>query len=88
MNHTRVYRQYFLYSISYISTFYNMPPQVEGGGSTRSLKRKTVKEEVGSGLVKTSTSWSREEIKRIWTGIHTSGDLLIAITIISPLFYI
>ena len=65
MNHTRVCRQYFLYSISYISTFYNIPPQAEGEGSTRSLKRKTVKEEVGSGLVKTSTSWSREEIKRI-----------------------
>jgi hypothetical protein len=54
--HTRVCRQYFLYNISYISTFYNMPSQDEGGGSTRSLKRKAVKEEVGSGLVKTSAS--------------------------------
>jgi len=33
-----------------------MSSQAEGGGSTRNLKRKTVKEEVGSGLVKTSTS--------------------------------
>ena len=33
-----------------------MPPQAEGGGSTRRLKRKVVNEEVGSGLVKTSTS--------------------------------
>jgi len=31
-----------------------MPPQAEGGGSTRSLKRKAVNEEVGRGLVKTS----------------------------------
>jgi len=54
--HTRACRQYFLYSISYISTFYNMPPQAEGGGSTRNLKQKAVKEEVGSGLVKTSAS--------------------------------
>jgi hypothetical protein len=53
---TKVCRQYFLYSIFYISTFYNMPPQAEGGGSTQSLKRKAVKEEVGSGLVKTSAS--------------------------------
>ena len=33
-----------------------MPPQAEGGGSTRSLKRKAVNEKVGSGLVKTSAS--------------------------------
>jgi len=33
-----------------------MPPQAEGGGSTRSLKRKAVNKEVGSGLVKTSAS--------------------------------
>jgi len=33
-----------------------MPSQDEGGGSTRSLKRKAVKKEVGSGSVKTSTS--------------------------------
>jgi hypothetical protein len=45
-----------IYNISYISTFYNMPPQAEGGGSTRSLKRKAVNEEVGSGLVKTLAS--------------------------------
>jgi hypothetical protein len=32
-----------------------MPPQAEGGGSTRRLKRKVVNE-VGSGLVKTSAS--------------------------------
>jgi hypothetical protein len=43
-----------IYNIFYISTFYNMPPQAEGGGSTRSLKRKAVNEEVGRGLVKTS----------------------------------
>jgi len=48
--------QEYVYNISYISTFYNMPPQAEGGGSTRSLKRKAVNEEVGSGLVKTSES--------------------------------
>jgi len=53
--------QEYVYNISYIqysyiSTFYNMPPQAEGGGSTRSLKRKAVNEEVGSGLVKTSAS--------------------------------
>jgi hypothetical protein len=30
------------------------------------LKRKAVKEAVGSGLVKTSASWSWEEIKWIW----------------------
>jgi len=33
-----------------------MPPQTEGGGSTRSLKRKAVNEEVESGLMKTSAS--------------------------------
>ena len=33
-----------------------MLPQAEDGGSTRSLKRKAVKEEVGSGSVKTSAS--------------------------------
>jgi hypothetical protein len=54
--HTRVCLQYFLYSIFYINAFYNMPPQVEGEGSTRSLKRKAVNEEVESGLVKTSAS--------------------------------
>jgi len=53
--------QEYVYNIFYISTFYNMPPQAEGGGSTRnsstlSLKRKAVNKEVGSGLVKTSTS--------------------------------
>jgi len=48
--------QEYVYNISYISTFYNMPPQAGGGGSTRSLKRKAVNEEVGSGLVKTSAS--------------------------------
>ena len=54
--HIRVFRQYFLYSISYINTFYIIPLQAKGGGSTRSLKRKVVKEEVGSGLVKISAS--------------------------------
>ena len=48
--------QEYVYNISYISTFYNMPPQAEGGGSTRSLKRKAVNEEVRSGLVKTLAS--------------------------------
>jgi hypothetical protein len=48
--------QKYVYNIFYISTFYNMPLQAEGGGSTRSLKRKAIDEEVGSGLVKTSTS--------------------------------
>jgi hypothetical protein len=43
--------QEYVYNISY-----NMPPQVEGGGSIRSLKRNAVNEEVGSGLVKTSAS--------------------------------
>ena len=33
-----------------------MPPQVEGGGSTRSLKQKAINEAVGSGLVKTFAS--------------------------------
>jgi len=33
-----------------------MPPQAEGGGSTRSLKQKAVNEEVGSGLMNTSAS--------------------------------
>jgi len=33
-----------------------MPPQAKGGGLTRSLKRKAVKETVGNGLVKTSAS--------------------------------
>jgi hypothetical protein len=37
-----------------------MPPQAEGEGSTRSLNRKAVKDAIGSGLVKTSASWSRE----------------------------
>jgi hypothetical protein len=27
-----------VYNISYINTFYNIPPQAEGGGSTRNLK--------------------------------------------------
>jgi hypothetical protein len=54
--HIGVCLQYFLYSIFHISTFYNMPPQAEGGGSTRRLKRKAVNEEVGSALVKTSAS--------------------------------
>ena len=37
---------------SYINfLFYNMPPQVEGGGSTRSLNRKEVKDATGSGHV-------------------------------------
>jgi hypothetical protein len=48
--------QEYVNNIFYISTFYNMPPQAEGGRSTRSLKRKAVKEDVGSGLVKTSAS--------------------------------
>jgi len=48
--------QKYGYNIFYISTFYNMPPQAEGGGSTPSLKRKAVNEAVGSGLVKTSAS--------------------------------
>jgi len=48
--------QEYDYNIFYISTFYNMPPQAEGGGSTRSLKRKAVNEAVGIGLVKTSAS--------------------------------
>jgi hypothetical protein len=53
--------QEYIYNIFYISTFYNMPPQAEGEGSTRSsstlsLKRKAVNKEVGSGLVKTLTS--------------------------------
>ena len=53
------------YNISYIYilifsiyTFYNMPPQAEGGGSIRNLKRKVVKEIVESGLMKTFTSLS------------------------------
>jgi hypothetical protein len=33
-----------------------MPPQAEDGGSIQNLKRKAVKEAVGSGLVKTSAS--------------------------------
>jgi len=33
-----------------------MPPQAEGGGLTRNLKRKVVNEEVASGLVKISAS--------------------------------
>jgi len=33
-----------------------MPPQAEGGGLTRSLNRKAVKDATGSGLVKTSAS--------------------------------
>jgi hypothetical protein len=41
-----------------IYTSYNMPSQAKGGGSTRSLKWKAVKEAVGSGLVKTFASWS------------------------------
>jgi diketogulonate reductase-like aldo/keto reductase len=45
--------QKYDYNIFYISTFYNMPPQVEGGGSTWKLKWKAVNEAVGSGLVKT-----------------------------------
>ena len=32
-----------------------MPPQAEGGGSTRSLNRKAIKKVVGSGLVKITT---------------------------------
>jgi hypothetical protein len=53
--------QEYVYNISYIqysylSTFNNMSPQAEDGGSTRSLKRKAVNEEVGSDLVKTSAS--------------------------------
>jgi hypothetical protein len=48
--------QEYDYNISYIVTFYNMPPQAEGGGSTRSLKRKAVNEAVGSDLVNTSTN--------------------------------
>ena len=36
-----------------IYTLYNMPSQDEGGGTTRNLKRKIVKETVESGLVKT-----------------------------------
>ena len=55
-----------IYNISYIGTFYNKSPQAEGGGLTRNLKRKAVNGAVGSGLVKTSTSWSWEEIKQIW----------------------
>jgi hypothetical protein len=55
-----VWLQYFLYR------YINMPSQAEGGGSTRSLKQKAVNEAIGSGLVKTSVSWSWEEIKRIW----------------------
>ena len=35
-----------------------MPPQAEGGGSIRNLKRKVVKEIVESGLMKTFTSLS------------------------------
>jgi hypothetical protein len=54
------------YNISYIGTFYNIPLQAEGGGSTWSLNRKAVNGAVGSGLVKTSASWSWEGIKRIW----------------------
>jgi hypothetical protein len=34
-----------------------MSPQADGGGSTRSLKRKTMKKAIGNDLVKTSTSW-------------------------------
>jgi hypothetical protein len=45
-----------IYNISYIGTFYNMPPQTKGGGATRNLKRKAVNEAVGSGLVKTFAS--------------------------------
>jgi hypothetical protein len=41
---------------NYIDTFYNMPPQAEGRGSTRSLKRKAVNEAIESDLIKTSTS--------------------------------
>jgi hypothetical protein len=48
--------QEYEYNISYIVTFYNTPPQAEGGGSTRSLNLKAVNEEAGSGLVKTSAS--------------------------------
>ena len=33
-----------------------MPPQAEGGGLTRSLNLKAVKDATESGLVKTSTS--------------------------------
>ena len=44
--------QYFLYR------YINMLPQVEGGGSTWNLNRKVVNGAVGSGLVKTSASWS------------------------------
>jgi len=33
-----------------------MPPQAEGGGSTRSLNQKAVKDATGSGIVKTSAS--------------------------------
>jgi hypothetical protein len=56
--HTRVYMStiFLVYNISYISTFYNTPPQAEGEGSTRNLKRKAVNEEVRSGLVKTLAS--------------------------------
>jgi len=42
-----------------------MPPQADGGGSTWSLNRKAVNGAVGSDLVRTSISWSWEEIKRI-----------------------
>jgi hypothetical protein len=42
--------QYFLYR------YINMPPQAEGGGSTKSLKRKAVNKVVGNGLVNTSAS--------------------------------
>jgi len=57
----KVTTQEYVYNISYIqysyiSTFYNMSPQVENGGSTQNLKRKAVNEEVGSDLVKTSAS--------------------------------
>jgi len=51
-----VITQECVYNISYISTFYNIPPQAECGGSTRNLKRKAVNEEVRSGLVKTLAS--------------------------------
>jgi hypothetical protein len=54
-----------IYSIFYIGTFYNMPSQAEGRESTRSMKRKAVNGAIGSGSVKTSASWSWEEIKRI-----------------------
>jgi hypothetical protein len=45
-----------IYNIFHIGTFYNIPLQVEGGGSTRNLKLKAVNEAVGSDLVKISAS--------------------------------